>query len=72
MEKITQVLDKQLNVQHGENGHVEYTWSEETEAIIVQLSFQLVRGAPDKIIDEFHSLMNRLHKTNNTKHKNNK
>jgi hypothetical protein len=68
MEKLTQVLDEQLNVRHGENGHVEYTWSEETEAIIVQLSFQLVRGAPDKVIDEFHSLMNRLHKANNTKY----
>jgi len=68
MENVAQVLDEQPNMQYGENEHVEYTWSEETEAIIVQLSFQLVRDAPDKVIDEFHSLMHRLHKTNNTKY----
>ena len=68
MELVGHALDKQSNMQRGENEHMEYTWSEETEALIVQLSFQLVRNAPDKAIDEFQLLMHRLHQFNNTKY----
>ena len=72
MEMLAEALDrepdKEPSMQYGENAHMEYTWSEETEAKIVQLSFQLVRNAPQEVIDEFHSLMRRLHQSNNTKY----
>ena len=68
MEKLAQTLDGQPNVQHGENDHVEYTWSEEIEERIVQLSFQLVRNAPDAVVNEFYSLMRCLHESSSTRH----
>ena len=68
MEGLVQVVDEKQNMHYGENAHMEYSWSEEIEARIVQLSFQLVRNAPDKVIEEFRSLMHQLHQSNSTKY----
>ena len=43
MAKLVSALDAHTGTQLGENGHTEYSWSNETKEKILQLSFQLTR-----------------------------
>jgi len=43
MTALVNIFDNNIPQQIGENGHVEYGWSNNTQELIVQLSFQLTR-----------------------------
>ena len=43
MSAIISALDNNTPYQHGENGSIEYTWSNNLRERILQLSFQLTR-----------------------------
>jgi Mg-chelatase subunit ChlD len=68
MDELVGALDAQHNIRRGEKGHAEHTWSEDTEARIVQISFQLVRNAPPAVLAAFDALVGDLSKTNCTKY----
>jgi hypothetical protein len=67
MSALISALDHFTPKQIGENGSVEYTWSNDLQERIVQLSFQLTRTRDnavlaqktDKIIEELNNLYNR-------------
>ena len=43
MAKLVSALDAHTGTQLGENGHMEYSWSNDIKEKILQLSFQLTR-----------------------------
>ena len=46
MASLVSALDTEINIQYGENNHIEYKWSNIQQEKILQISFQLVR-TPD-------------------------
>ena len=68
MDSLIDAMDAQHNLRQGEKGHAEYTWSDETEEKIVQLSFQLVRNVSPTVLTTFETLIQDLCKVNNTKY----
>jgi len=51
MSNLINALDNYTPKQFGENGNVEYTWSNNMKEKILQFSFQLVRTTADKILN---------------------
>jgi hypothetical protein len=49
MAALVNALDNYTPTQHGENGHVEYGWSNSIQEIILQFSFQATRTKDDGI-----------------------
>lgn len=49
MAALLNALDNYTPTKYGENGHVEYTWSNDIREKIVQFSFQLTRTNPEQI-----------------------
>ena len=45
MAALTSALDEFNKIQIGENGTIEYSWSDEVQELIVQFHFQLIRNA---------------------------
>lgn len=62
---IISALDNasKTSLQLGENGHVEYAWSTDVRERILQLHFQIVRGADvEKIKEIFETIIENVHK----------
>ena len=60
MSALVNALDNHTPLQIGENGHVEYTWSNSITERIVQLNFQLTRVNNkhfEKIVEVYESLI---------------
>ena len=49
MAALMNALDNYTPTQFGQNGHVEYGWSNGIEELILQFSFQVTRTTDDKI-----------------------
>jgi len=68
MSAIVQALDNYTPVQYGENGHVEYGWSNNIKEQILQFSFQLTRTTnsvelstlENKLVELLTALKNKL------------
>ena len=52
MAAIITALDNHTSKQFGENGHVEYGWSNSIREKITQISFQLVRADDNRVYDD--------------------
>jgi hypothetical protein len=64
---IVNIIDREMNIQHGENNHAEYCWSENNKEKIVQLSFQLVRSSDKEkktaLFNSFKETLKRCNKS---------
>ena len=56
MAALIKVLDSNTPIQTGENGHTEFTWSNDTQEKICQFEFQCVRTDSDGI-DELSEIL---------------
>ena len=72
MSALISALDKHTPTQTGENGHSEYTWSNDLQELIVQFHFQVVRTNADgvsalsiKLNDILYRLYTKLSEYNN-------
>ncbi len=57
MAALINAIDNSTSLRIGENGHIELDWSNQFEDKIVQVHFQLVRGANDSIIKKYQELL---------------
>ena len=78
MSALISALDKHTPTQTGENGHSEYTWSNDLQELIVQFHFQVVRTNADgvsalsiKLNDILYRLYTKLSEYNNWDKNNN-
>lgn len=64
MAKLVSALDAHTGTQLGENGHSEFSWSNDTKEKILQLTFQLTRtSSPEqlnKLADTYSDLVDRV------------
>jgi len=69
MSLLVSTLDNYTSSQLGENGSIEYTWSNNVREKIIQLSFQLTRVRDEKSIDRLASQTNTILKELNDSYK---
>lgn len=60
MAALVNALDNYTTTQFGENGHVEYGWSNNIQEKIIQFSFQVTRTTDDRIRGLSHTLSDML------------
>ena len=61
MAAMAQALDNYTPTQYGENGHIEYTWSNNVQEQILQFSFQLTRTTHyEKLHRQLNSILTTL------------
>jgi len=67
MASMVQALDNNTPTQYGENGHIEYTWSNSIREQILQFSFQVTRANDEETVKHLHMRLKNILSTLKTK-----
>lgn len=60
LNRLMNSIDKTTNKHHGENIHMEYSWSNDMNECFVQFYFQLVRIHKDKSLDILETMLEKM------------